>query len=471
MARGWRGSWCGRWARCIAAAVLLLAAGSAAAAKAGATPFAERVVVSSGWNGLFPLAPERTTVVITRTGRGYRMDGLTYDRAKARAYSRAVDASAVARLVKALQAPRRPVFTFDDLGDAGSKELARVQAAVRDDMAGDGFTSGQKALLKSALDDPRKIEDAISRSRPATHTDDFPHMSVEATLDDFTRIKAETASQHPFMLPWVVGGGKTFDPAIAEALRDLLPAEATNVGRLTLADDSIGSLAEMFYSGMDDALSDARAKDEAGEAAAALRATFQARDLRMAGSMRPDAPDRATDLIATLRLPDAPPNLEMRFRVTVIDGKANGLDEETERARVLFRRVAASPVLKAQLAVNSTAVLTIDYWCGTSLHGYDAGEFGDEAGEFARYMQKVVGMPVTPRQLADAALVHETGEASRDWVVLPDGTTVLWRTTSREDPALLAKSCGLSGEEGDAPMLPIFRCIGRVFAPDGSVLH
>lgn len=426
------------------------------------------VVQSQAWV-LLPSGPFHDTIIFTRKGDGFGFDGMSYDREGAKLYSGTVGAEAVARLVDALKAPLQPSFRFSSLGAVGSEALRQVQASIRDGTRDRYYTQGQKALLHSIVGDQGKIEAAISRSQPMTHTDDYPRVSVSARLEDCTTIGAKSVSQHLYMLPWVIKGrGETFDPAIANALRGILPegfGPRDRLGDTELVDSR--SLDEMFYSGMSAQLRAAGAEDQAGEVLKALRVGFIVEDAGMAGSLRDKtfASDAPKDLMVRLRLRGSPPNLGMQFRVTVRDGRAPGLDAEMARARALLERVARSPVLAMQFAVDADARFTVNYWYGTSLHPDGQVLDDDEMASFSRYMSKMKGVVPSRQQLDNTALVEEDGTPPRQWVLMPDGRTLLWREVSSRDLSTRLASCAL----GDADtMSAMYYCIGRSFAPDGK---
>lgn len=434
----------------------------------------ERIVVQSGAWVLNPFAPSQDIVIITRDGKGYQSAGLSWDRQRAEAFSAAVDAGVVERLASALRAQDQPAFTFAGLGTQGPIALRSLQASIRDglaDKSSAGYSPRQKALLHSAEDNPRQIEAAISRSRVITHTDDYPSLSVTVTLDNSDSIEATSHSQHLYMLPWEIKGhGETWNIAIAEALHDLLPKAFQARERLTYDE---GSLSEMFDSGMSEQLGEAGAEDAAGNAVTALRSVFVVKTAAMYGSLGNTdfSPNAPRDLVAALAMPDSSPNLVMRFRVTVVHGKARNLDTEIARAKAVFERVKSVPFLAAQMRIHREDTFTVNYWYGTSLHPADMVVSGDETNAFERYMRDVKGIVLTKPQLDDAGLVQqEEGKYASQWVVLPDGRVVLWRTFAPGDSAANLKSCGIQRDAADL-MADAYRCVGLIFESNGELVQ
>lgn len=436
-----------------------------------AHPRVQRIVVQSGAMVLNPYAPFQDVVVITREGAGFRLSGLSWDRQRAKAYSTSVKPRTVQKLVAALKDPPYPAFTFSELGPRAQGALRVLQASVNSDLAGNtnaDYSPRQKVLLRSIAGDPKQIEAAISRSRVVTHSDDYPSLSVTVMFDDADSIEATSHSQHLYMLPWEIKGrGITWSTAIAEALRDLLPRTFQARERLTYDE---GSLPEMLDSGMSKQLDEAGAEDAAAQAIAALRSAFVVKTAAIYGSLGSTDFGRGAphDLVAALSMPDSPSNLVMMFRVTVVHGLTRNLGTEIIRAKALFKRVESIPFLVAQMRIHPEETFTVNYWYGTSLHSSDLVISGDETDTFARYMHDVKEIALTKRQLDDAGMVHQEGKNSSQWVVLPDGRTVLWRTFAPGDSAANLKSCGIQRNEDDL-MADAYHCVGLVFEPNGDL--
>ena len=120
------------------------------------------------------------------------------------------------------------------------------------------------------------------------------------------------------------------------------------------------------------------------------------------------------------------------------------------------------------MRIHPEETFTVNYWYGTSLHSSDLVISGDETDTFARYMHDVKEIALTKRQLDDAGMVHQEGKNSSQWVVLPDGRTVLWRTFAPGDSAANLKSCGIQRNEDDL-MADAYHCVGLVFEPNGDL--
>jgi hypothetical protein len=436
-----------------------------------AGPAVERIVVQSGAWVLNPFAPFQGVIVITRDGDEYRLAGLSWDRQHAETYSGQMRAQYVERLVSALRAPLEPSFTFAGLGPEGSSALRKLQKSIRDDIAGKSrsdYSPSQKAVLARVESDPEQIEAVISRSRVVTHTDDFPSLSITVMFDRADAIEATSHSQHLYMLPWEIKErGKSWNVAIAEALHDLLPQRFQARERLTYDERS---LSEMFDSGMSKQLDEAGAKDAAGDVMVALRSTFVVKTAAMYGSLGSTdfGPHAPHDLVAALAMPDSPPNLVMMFRVTMAPGSASNLDTEIVRAKALFNRVESVPFLVAQMRIHPEEAFTINYWYGTSLHSSDLVISGDETNAFAGYMRDVKGIALTKQQLDDAGMVHQDGKHASQWVVLPDGRTILWRKFAPGNSDANLKSCGIQRNDDDL-MADTYHCVGLIFEPDGDL--
>lgn len=137
----------------------------------------------------------------------------------------------MARLARAVEAPPVSWQEFADRVLTKSWIEATVQKA----------NEGEKEIPESFLKDPAELRRVIGNALADFHSDDYPHVEVELTMDSGRTILASSGSQSPFMVPWTVmrkaGEAATWNPEIGPALADLLPSDFTNRKRL-LADDA-----------------------------------------------------------------------------------------------------------------------------------------------------------------------------------------------------------------------------------------
>lgn len=432
----------------------------------------DRIVIQTDLWVLIPDAPFKSTFIIARHGQRFDLQGMAYDGREAHLYSETVPPAAVEQLAAAVQAPLQPGFTFASLGSHAQSALESIQESIREDSQDANIIPSERALLARLAGNRAQIEAAISKSSPITHTDDYGSLAIAVEWSNGKEVAAKAGAQHLYLLPWSIKDrGKTFNPAIALAVHDLLPKQSNYRRRLEFDSWTERSLMEMFDSGMSLQFSALQAEDASASAVEVLHAAFDVREIGIAGYLRDlsFAKGAPKDLVATLKLPGTPKNLDMQFRATIDHGKALNLDREIARAKYMFKLVAENPTLATQMAVNIGNHFTIRYWYGTSLHPDELGMYGDELGDFARLMRKKNGITLTSPQLADAALVSEVGKPpDREWVILPDGHAVLWHEMSphSDDLSERAKSCAVGEDK-----MPIYSCVGRMFDPNGEVIR
>lgn len=420
----------------------------------------EHIMIQSDWGGLNPDAPFKSVVIIMRKGNAYQLVGLSHDRQHAHTVQENVDAGKVERLLAALKEPLQSTFRFVSLGGKAPKILRQVRQNVRDIMSRGHYTRDQSALLNKTLADKRRMEAVISHASAVTHTDDFPSMSVTLTLSNFKTVKLKAASQHMFMLPWKIAGrGVTWNPAIAQAVHDLLPAKAVNRDRLAVGAWDTNDLADMLLSGLDEELRRLGADAGAGDAVRLLGKVFNVHGPQILVHLQATdfGPKGPKDLVTRLTLAGMPSNVDMRLRVPLVDGKAQHLDDEIARAQRLFRRVAEAPAMMAVIMTHPKSRFTIKNWYGLSLH--DHAMDGDERSAFRRYMKVKKGMDLDAATLDKAILI----DSRQQWVLLPDQRVVMWREIAQnaEDGG---QGCPKAGDDSWSMM---YHCIGTTFSPSG----
>lgn len=262
------------WAFVTSATLVLavvLSASIARPARASAELLVDKVVIESNWAGLSPDGPFHSRIVIDRVGPTYRLTG-SHGNGKRRENEQGVEVPFAARSI--------PTADVEKLRDAMSAplllhvELATLEPEVKhvqrdiDQFLKEADLSGYSAERQQAirawrttLRQPEVLRFVLTAGFEATRYDDYPSMRVELTLSDGSVLVATSDSQQYLMLPWTIGNGATYSPALSRTLALLLPDDATNKQRLTgkvsdiefqaILDHGVGE--DAWYKGLIDA--------------------------------------------------------------------------------------------------------------------------------------------------------------------------------------------------------------------------
>ena len=150
------------------------------------------IAIRSGWGGLG--TPQDQTIVI-RAKNGT----LVYN-------GKRVEQSKVEALIAALNAPPIPRPELSNLGATPAwlnEQIGDPKGRFRLEVA--RATASQRALLSDTIKNPQQVARVVPALFSYVRTDDYPGATVEVTFDDGAKLKVETHSYYPFMLPWTVG--------------------------------------------------------------------------------------------------------------------------------------------------------------------------------------------------------------------------------------------------------------------------
>ena len=153
-------------------------------------------------------------------------------------------------------------------------QIADQKRRFRLDVA--GATTRQRALLTDTLKDHGKIERVVPTLFSYVRMDDYPGATVDVSFDDGTKLRAETHSYYPFMLPWSVGGkdGQTYNADISRAVADLLGKKSPNRDRLSGSTFAY-ELVENVKRSIEREWKLLGSEDRAGDALTALRTRYE----------------------------------------------------------------------------------------------------------------------------------------------------------------------------------------------------
>jgi hypothetical protein len=441
--------------------------------QAQSAPVATRVLIHSFWGGYSPVSPLRTEIVIFREGSKYRLTGTN-----SRGHfgkpepvtvlpAQPVPVDRIERLLSAMMAPARPQV---DPGAFGLSDR-RVQQAIDGVWHSEDMEKSMSAIragadaFRSALRQPGPLAAMLTRGFSASHSDDYPHISVEVVLADGSKLSSHTDSQQFRMLPWTNAAGEvTYSTDISRALWALLPADATNRDRLNnkLEDFALGDL---INEGLSGPLNRFVAEAQAGAALKALEAHFKV--VNVAVTSNRGEPKR---LAADLQLPGAPTNLVLSTRLALTGNTLANGDRDIARIAGQLTLVQSSPTLVARMRASPRTDFHVSDGFGwTWLNAPTAAQFVQQMDA----LHKLPELATQPALMRGAALVTE-GRDPNYWIVLSDHRTVLWKrfigVPVTADPQRCA-SVPVSVDDEPQDSLPTDLCLGTIYDANGDEVH
>lgn len=396
------GTWCGL------AVVILVAFGSTSTLAAAPAAVHEIRIQSRQLRGT--TVPLRTTLAITPHGASFRVTGTTNSSGQPEPIKGNVDASAVKRLLQALQAPAQAKVIPAQLG----ANQAWIQQMI-------ASTSGNfdDVLLKSCLaglqarDNSDALAQVMQSGFGVEHTDDYPVMSVTVEMDDGTTLAASSNSQPLQMLPWTLpDGARTYNPAIPTALHSLLPSGTANRSRL--AAPTAEQLGQLVARGLWASSERTRVEMLAAGALNTLRARFHVVDARLPPVQGVPSPSSRPDdskMSVRLAMLDGPPNLSLTAHFSVWHGQLRADKPKLDRIAWQFQRLRQTPVIWQRIQDNPDIEFSVHYSGGDSNRTYLA----------AAWRKLDIQRPAAV--LADALIVDERqipDSNGIDWIVLAD---------------------------------------------------
>ncbi|MGE5648307.1 MAG: WG repeat-containing protein [Acidobacteriota bacterium] len=377
------------------------------------------ITIHSGWGGLG--TPQDETISIrTKNGKLVRN-------------GKGVDQSNVDTLIAALKASVVPAPDPSNLGIMPAwldAQIADQKGRFQLEVA--RATASQRALLVTSLKDRQKIERIVPALFRYMRTDDYPGVTVEATFDDGTKLRAETHSYYPFMLPWAIVGQSepTYNADISRAVANLLGKKSPNKDRLA-GSTFAAELVETTKRSIEREWNLLGSEDRAGDALAALRARYEVVESEIHPYHHPEygtatykGEPEQVNLHVSLRKPSFPPSVSVALVLQQVGGKVEGVERFLASAEKYESRALSVPWLNQYIKDNPRIPVRISY-----VQDYSFGEkalrtfvgdmqFRDRPDLIAqvRAQQQEIVLFVVGRTYSEAY-----------WILFPDQHMLLWR--------------------------------------------
>jgi hypothetical protein len=377
------------------------------------------IKIRSGWGGLG--TPQDETVTIRANKGKLERNGNRVDQGK-------VDA-----LIAALKAP--PVSGPDpaNLGITPTwidQQIADQKGRFRLEVA--RATPGQKALLTETLRDPEKVARVLPALFSYVRTDDYPGASVEVTLDDGSKLQAETNSQYAFMVPWSVGstGVRTYNADISRAVANLLGKKSPNKERLAGSTFAY-ELVQTAKRTVEREWNLLGSEDRAGDALTSLRKSYDIVTSEINPYHHPEygtatykGEPEQVNLHASLRKPSFPPGVTVALVLQQVQGRVEGIERFIATVEKFENLALSVPWLSQFIKDNPRASIRISYVQDRS--------FGDKAfrtfAEDMRFRDRRDLVEQVRAQQNDIVLLIVGNTYSETyWLLFPDKHLLLWR--------------------------------------------
>jgi hypothetical protein len=417
----------------------------------------------------------------SRTDLSIRRDGDTYY-----LNDKIVDASLVAALASALQAPANRELSLDDLGVTPSWLEEHASSAAQH-LAETRIINGAPphlSMLEAAFADPVTMDRVVPTLFEESHYRCVdckhyrPYVEIVVTFEDFSSLKATSTSQFPFLLPWHEAGKNTnaiaYNAGISRALAALMPENSTNRTRLS-GETLARALAEAVFPQVEHGAQLLDIEAKTGGTFAALRARYtleSARinnygdpELRVPEAKAVQAPEEPS-LAMLLSAPDLPFQEEVVLQYR--NGNVFGTDKFLQDGPQFEKLVASVPWLRQYAQEHPKVRLRLTYFRGAS--------FSDSAMKvFAADMQAIGRDKWIPEAESAkdriAVLVAGFGAEESDWLVFPDRHMILWRFFQ---VPVYGKTDLLKWQPSDFSTKPcaylktnLAGCVGAKISPDG----
>ena len=426
----------------------------------------ETIQIDSRWGGLGPYRESHLT--IARKGDSYEANGSL------------VDTKAVGRLLDAVREYPVPEPEAANLGVTAAWlreyfEKAEKTSWITNYESG---TAAQKELFRISFEARSNLAGRLAEVYRSYHTDDNPGIRVMLTLVDGSTLSVCSNSQHPFMLPWLVGQGatsvKTYNANISRALTLLLPRDFTNKERVVDDNGLAESLGNDTGSTIEDKWNMLGAQSAAGPALSVLRRSYEVRIAEVNsyfqlayGEEWKDIKPEEENLHVNLWHEGLPRNFVVAATLLRKGGVVQGAAKIVEQAPAYERVVFDVPWWREYFQKHPNEVALLYLVHGRSL--------SDRTMKIFAADMKVVGrqdLAAKVRAVQSQVALLQTGRYPRYgqgdyWIVLPDRTTILWRWQSPhhvlgwEAKSLPAKECSSDGTLTGG-------CAGVVISPEGS---
>jgi hypothetical protein len=388
------------------------------------------------------------------------------DRNRFTAKGRTIEPDSVAHLLPAISAEPIPIITYASLGIDREWLVENADAALRKAYTPPTGTAthGQRALFERLFADEELVAKVVHRALGGGGTDDYPELEVAIRWSDGRTTIVRSESSALFMIPFRIetGGEGSFtcDSRVSRAIAALLPEEFAN--RERLAGEALPErLGRAILHEREREWGLLELEEHFGADLAGLRGRFEIETSRVAriSSFDVGNPDYSTYLSwnATLRDGRLPPNVAIGVSIPIEEKRLASLEPFLQRIDALEDRVLAVPWLAEDIAAHPDTTIEIRFVTNRAL--------GTNAAEHILEVLKKTGRTslaerLTPLLGDSILLVASEGSNWSRWILLPDGTTMLWHykghvPLGRTEASVAPWDCNS------------FWCSARIFGPDG----
>jgi hypothetical protein len=381
-------------------------------ARAASGPETVRIEITSSWGGLGPASEGH--LLITGTHGKYRSGGGR------------ISPSAVESLLSALQQPTVDDPSLEQCGLTADWLLTNYKPALEEITYKKISNLPPKAvaLFQEHFTGASSAQAAFAELFKNWHTDDFPKMSVMATVDG-KNVGVESNSQHPFMLPWMsTGKGQGgYNCAISQAIAVVLPKKFSNRDRLLPLHSFRWDFAQQVMESIRPQWDLLDTEFRVGPDVAPIFAHFN--PLKSAiGNLSSIDLDGETAWNAELQSPELPKNMIIGVSLRYSKGKLNGADQFTNNVSKYSNLVIATPLLSNYLQGHQDATIELRYVDGRSLSPKAEASLTEDL----RTHNKPELADLVSKQGADSAFL-EVNAGSGCWsraIVFPSKEVLLW---------------------------------------------
>ncbi len=418
----------------------------------------QEIAIRTGWGGLG--TPQDQTIVIRAKNGTLVSNG------------KRVEQSKVEALIAALTAPPIPRPELSNLGATPAwlnEQIGDPKGRFRLEVA--RATASQRALLSDTIKDPQEVARVVPALFSYVKTDDYPGATVEVTFHDGSKLRVETHSYYPFMLPWSVQGlnEQTYNADISRAVANLLEKKSPNKDRLggsTFAYE----LVETTKRSIEREWKLLGSQDRAGDALAALGARYDviASDINPYhseeyGTATYKGEPEQVNLHATLRKSSFPPGVSVALVLQQTQGKVGGIERFLANAEKYESLALSVPWLNQYMQEYPRVPIRISYVQDRSLGDKALKTFAEDM-QF-RDRQDLVAQ-VREHQDEIALLIVGNTYSETCWILFPDKHMVLWRYGGVSGLLKWSPSDFSAGECAEYKE-NLGGCSGREVTPDG----
>ena len=412
-----------------------------------------------------------------------KKDGVYYLKGKGEGEDKAVDASLIAGLAKAVTGPANPEPNAEDLGITPEWLKANAPSVAKK------FTTtwigGRPVhvdLVESAFADPATIDRAIQTLfHQHTYCSDCTHyfqsVRITVTFEDNTNLTANSSSEHPYMLPWNVGEGTgtvAYNAAISRAVVALLPEKSAN--RALLAGENIDSgLGNIVMREEENETHLREVESKTGGTLSAIRAkyTIDSANIGEGKDYGLGVGEAGQDLVLRLTAADLPPAFKDDVALAYVDGKVVGAEKFLSDGPKFEKLVLSVPWLNQFIQDHPKTPIALRFVHGTSLSESELKNFSADMRAIGQ--EKIISKVDAAKDRVALLMVGQGMTNRSEWLVFPDKHMLLWR--SWRIPGIGGAMDSVAWDSSQYSAKPcadgtsnFVQCVGREVSASGSLL-